>query len=211
MIRLLLVDDHPLVRHGLRQVLEDEADIEVAGEAGTTEQALAALRAGAFDVVVLDLGLPGRSGIEALPELLRHESAPRVLVLSVHPEGPMALRAIEAGAAGYLSKAASPDELVRAIRKVARGGRHVGAVLAEEMARHLQGGSAGSPRLSTRETTVLRLLASGLPLKEIARQLGLSPKTVSTYRGRVLDKLGLGTNADLTLYAASAGLIDPPP
>ncbi len=212
MIRLLVVDDHAVVRHGLRQILEAQSDIRVEAEAKDGDEALAALLARPVDAVILDIGLPGRNGLEVLGEIRRVRPGLPVLVLSMYPEDQLALRMLKAGAAGYLMKETVPDELVSAVRRVLRGRRYVSETLAEMLA----AGAGTDPgpdheRLSDREFDVFLRLAAGERPKEIGAALGLSVKTVSTHRSRILEKLGLRTNADLTLYAASHGLLKRPP
>jgi len=208
MYRVLLVDDHAVVRKGMKAILEDELSAVSVAEAGSGDEALAAL-AEPFDVVVLDLSMPGRSGIDLLAEIkTRHPKLP-VLIVSLHGEEQFAMRALRAGAAGYLTKAAAPDQLVAAVVKVARGGRYVTESLAERLAAKVAGGAVGAPheRLSDREFDVLRGIASGSTVSEIAQQMHLSVKTVSTYRGRLLEKMGMSTNAELTRYAIEQGLV----
>jgi two-component system invasion response regulator UvrY len=211
-INLLIVDDHAVVRRGLRQILQDEPGLSVQAEAADGYEALKAVRARSFDVVVLDVSMPGRNGLEVLEELRRERPTLPVLILSVHPEEQLALRLLKAGAAGYLSKDSAPEELVTAIRRVAKGGKYMSATLADRLVEHLQT-PAAEPRhesLSDREFEVLLALAGGQRIKEIAARHNLSVKTVSTYRARVLRKLGVQSNAELTLYAARQGLITPP-
>ena len=203
MIRVLVADDHAVVRRGLRQMLAETGDVVVAAEAATAAEALDLVRAQAFDVVVLDLSLPGRGGLDLLGEIkaLRPELA--VLVLTMHPEKQYAVRALKAGAAGYLTKETAPDLLVDALRRVAAGGRYVSPGLAEALADHVEKGREGAPHesLSDREFAVFRMLAAGRTVGQIAEELSLSVKTVSTYRTRLLEKMGLASNAELMQYA----------
>lgn len=211
MIHLLIVDDHAVVRRGLRQILQDEPGLAVQAEAADGHEALEAVRARSFDVVVLDVSMPGRNGLEVLEEIRRARPSLPVLILSVHPEEQLALRLLKAGAAGYVSKDSAPEELVTAIRRVAKGGKYMSPTLADRLVEHLQA-PAAEPRhesLSDREFEVLLALAGGQRIKEIAAHHNLSVKTVSTYRARVLRKLGVQSNAELTLYAARQGLIAP--
>ena len=208
MYRVLLVDDHAVVRKGMKAILEDELSAVSVAEAGSGDEALAAL-SNSFDVVVLDLSMPGRSGIDLLAEIkTRHPKLP-ILIVSLHGEEQFAVRALRAGAAGYLTKAAAPEQLVAAVVKVARGGRYVTESLAERLADNVAGGGIGAPheRLSDREFDVLRGIASGSTVSEIAEQMHLSVKTVSTYRGRLLEKMGMTTNAEITRYAIQHGLV----
>jgi two-component system invasion response regulator UvrY len=204
--RILLVDDHAVVRKGVRAILEDHlAPIEIS-EASSGDEALAAL-AQRFDAVVLDLSMPGRSGIDLLTEIKhRHPDLP-VLIMSLHGEEQFAVRALRAGASGYLTKAAAPEQLVAAIMKIRRGGRYISEALADRLASAL--GSAPTPheRLSDREFDVMRGIASGSTVGEIAAHMHLSVKTVSTYRARLLDKMGMNSNAELTRYALEHGLV----
>jgi two-component system, NarL family, invasion response regulator UvrY len=207
-LRVLLVDDHPVVRKGMKAILEDELPGVVVVEAGNGDDALAALTE-QTDVVVLDLSMPGRSGIDLLAEVKhRHPRVP-VLIMSLHGEEQFAVRALRAGASGYLGKAAAPQQLVTAITKVAEGGRYVSAALAERLAADLSGAGPTAPheRLSDREFEVLRGIASGRTVSEIAMTMHLSVKTVSTYRARLLEKMGLGSNAELTRYALDNELV----
>ena len=209
MIRLFIADDHPVVRAGLRGIIDGEPDFEVVGEARDGGDMLARIGRTPADVLLLDVSMPGPGFLEVLSCLRQDHPRVAVLVLSVHPEDQYAVRALRAGAAGYLTKDHSPEELVAAIRKVHRGGKYVSPSLAEKLAVGLEIGAASSPheQLSNREYDVLCLLGSGRTVKEIASRLALSPKTVSTYRARVLEKMKLATNADLVRYAAQHGLI----
>ncbi len=209
MIRLFIADDHPVVRAGLRGIIEGEPDFEVVGEACDGGDMLARIGRTPAEVLLLDVSMPGPGFLEVLRGLKHDHPRLAVLVLSVHPEDQYAVRALRAGAAGYLTKDHSPEELVAAIRKVHRGGKYVSPSLAEKLAEGLEIGAGGSPHehLSNREYDVLCFLGSGRTVKEIARRLALSPKTVSTYRARVLEKMKLATNADLVRYAAQHGLI----
>jgi two-component system, NarL family, invasion response regulator UvrY len=204
-----MVDDHPVVRKGMKAILADGLPGAVVGEASNGDEALAALSDG-WDVVVLDLNMPGRSGIDLLSEIKhRHPKLP-VLIMSLYGEEQFAVRALKSGAAGYLSKAAAPDHLVNAVVKVARGGRYVTEALAERLAGDI-GGASGSEAphelLSNREFEVLRGIASGRTVSEIAATMNLSVKTVSTYRARLLEKMKMSTNAELTRYAIEKQLV----
>lgn len=209
MIRLLIADDHPVVREGLRRIVEDAAGLEVVAEVASGDELLDRLPRVPADVVLLDVTMPGPGFLEVLQRLRSEHPTVAVLVLSVHPEDQYAVRALRAGAAGYLTKDHSPEELTEAIRRVHRGGRYVSAGLAERLAAHLTTGARDVRHelLSDREYEVLCLLGSGRTVKEIACTLQLSPKTVSTYRTRVLEKMQASTNADLVRYAALHGLI----
>ena len=207
MYRVLLVDDHDVVRKGIRAILEDRfAAIEIR-EASGGDEALGALSA-PFDAVVLDLSMPGRSGIDLLAEIKhRHPKLP-VLIMSLHGEEQFAVRALRAGAAGYLTKSAASEQLITAFERIVRGGRYISEAVAERLA-VAAGGDTGAPhdRLSDREFEVMRGIASGESVSAIADRIHLSVKTVSTYRARLLDKMGMTTNAELTRYAIQNGLV----
>ncbi len=210
MIKVLVADDHPVVRRGLRQILGEEADILVAGEAGTPAEVLAKIAAESWDVVLLDVNLHGGSGLQLIGEIKKRRPSARVLVLTVFSEEQYAVRAIRAGAAGYLTKESAPEKLVEAVRKVAAGGRHVSPELAEALASILAGESGGAPheRLSDREHQIFMMLVSGRTVSQVAERLELSVKTVSTHRTRILRKMNMKTNAELTHYAAKNHLLD---
>ncbi len=202
MIRILIADDHAIVRKGFAQIIAESSGMKVADEAGNGREALEKALKKDYDVVVLDISMPGRGGLEVLKELKKSKPGLPVLILSIHPEEQYAVRALKAGAAGYLTKESAPDELIQAIRKVTRGGKYVSASLAERLAVDLDAWTS-RPRheaLSDREFQVMCLLGSGKPVKEVAGQLALSAKTISTYRSRILQKLNLDNNAQLTHY-----------
>ncbi len=209
MIRVLVVDDHAVVRRGVRQILADASDLTVAGEAATGEEALRALREGPWDVVLLDLSLADRSGFDLLKQIKAAYPGLAVLVLTMHAEEQYALRVLRAGASGYLTKESAPDLLVSAIRKVARGGKYLSPSLAEVLASRLGDDYERAPHeiLSDREFQVLCLMAAGKGLTEIARELIVSVKTVSTHRARILQKMHLKNNAELIAYALRHKLI----
>lgn len=210
-MKILIADDHAIVRRGLREILEEHFPDCTVGEAADAAATLANAGNGEWDLLLLDLSMPGRSGLDLLHDL--RVSCPRlsVLVLSVHPEEQYGLRVIRAGAAGYLNKEAAPEALVSAVRRVLAGGKYVGPALAEQLASSLQSGGAPTSephqRLSDREFQVLARMGQGRSVKEIAAELSLSEKTVSTYRARVLEKLGLHTTAELIRYAHVHGLV----
>ena len=210
MIKVLVADDHPVVREGLKQILAEAQDIEVAAEAEDGHALLEKVRRQAFDVVVLDLTMPGLMGLDALKQLKSEHPQLPILILSVHPEEQYALRVLRAGASGYLTKGSAPDSLIGAIRKVHRGGNYVSPSLAERLADELRGDITRMPHetLSDREYQVMCLIASGKTVTEIADQLALSVKTVSTYRSRILEKMRMKTNAELTHYAIEHKLVD---
>jgi len=208
MIRVLLADDHAVVRRGLKQILAETEDIRTEGEVDSGAGVLRAVRQKKYDIVLLDITLPDQNGLEVLVQLrAAHPNLP-VLMLSVHPEEQYAVRALTGGAAGYLTKDSAPEEMVAAIRKVYRGGKYVSAALAERLA-GLLGSQAGAPHesLSEREFQVMLLLANGKSVSEIADRLALSAKTVSTYRARLMEKLGVKAIAELVRYVMEQGLI----
>lgn len=209
-LRVVIADDHAIVRRGLRQILEPEAHVTVAGEASSTNELLPLLAEEQFDVLVLDISMPGRSGLDVLPEIRRRYPDLAVLILSVHSEDQFAIRCLKLGAAGYLNKESAPEELVRALRRVHSGRRYVRAGLEEQLEglEEKPTGRALHETLSAREAEVLRLLGSGKTVGEVAALLSLSVKTISTYRTRVLTKMGMETNAQLTYYAIKNALVD---
>jgi DNA-binding NarL/FixJ family response regulator len=210
MIRVLIVDDHTILRRGLSQIISETEDMEVSGEAESGAQAIKLARAQNFDVVLLDISMPDRNGLDTLKQLKKEKPKLAVLMLSMHPEEHYAMRALKAGAAGYLTKQSAPALLVTAIRQVASGRKYVSAELAEELAGTL-GDGPGRPRhetLSDREYETLRLMASGKTVTEIAVEMSLSVKTVSVYRGRLLEKMQLKNNAELTYYALKHKLVE---
>ena len=210
MIKVLIADDHPIVRQGLRQILADMPDMEVAGEAATAQETLDQVRVGGWDVLVLDITMPDRSGFDILKELKLEQPQLPVLVLSIHAEDQLAVRVLKAGASGYLTKENAPNELVKAICKVVSGGKYISPALAESLAFGLEADSTRPPHetLSDREFQVAQMIASGKTLAEIAQELSLSAKTVSTYRTRLLEKMNLTTNAEIIRYALENGLIE---
>jgi DNA-binding NarL/FixJ family response regulator len=209
-IRIVIADDHAILRQGLRQILLLEADFAVVGEASNHGEVLQLLRNGPCDVLLLDIAMPGKNGIDTLKRVKEELPKLPVLVLSMYPEDQYAIRALKAGAAGYLTKVTASDQLVRAIRQVTRGRRYITAELAESLAENVSGGQAASAHelLSDREFQTLRLIAAGRTLAQIGEELTLSPKTVSVYRARILAKLHLLTNAELTRYALENKLIE---
>jgi two-component system invasion response regulator UvrY len=198
------------VRHGLRQILADDFKRAEFGEARNAQEALDLVWKEDWDVVVLDITMPGRSGLEVLREIKRSRPRLPVLVLSMHPENQFAVRVLKRGAAGYMTKESAPDELVGAVKKVLAGGRYVSSSLAEKLATYLSGDTQRPPQelLSDREFQVLRLIASGKIVSEIARELSLSVKTISTYRARILEKMSLRNNAELMHYAMQHQLVE---
>ncbi|MGH2361774.1 MAG: response regulator [bacterium] len=203
MITIVVADDHAVVRRGLKEILADESDMEIGAEASTAQELLELVRKRPWDAVVLDISLPGRSGLEVLAELKQERPTLPVLIHTMHPEDQFARRALRAGASGYLTKDSAPTELVKALRKIVAGGKYVGASLAETLAASMDASAVEAPHqtLSDREFEVFRLLASGKTVSEIAEQLSLSVKTVSTYRSRILKKMQMKNNAELMRYA----------
>jgi DNA-binding NarL/FixJ family response regulator len=202
-VRVLIADDHPVVRQGLKQMLGAEADLTVAGEASSSQETVELCGRVAWEVAVVDYNMPGKGGVELVKELRRRFPQRPVLVLSMYPEDQYAVRVLKAGAAGYLTKESAAEELINAIRKVAKGGRFVSAALGERLAQELAGGE-DQPlhrKLSDREYQIMWMIASGKTMGEIAQQLFLSPNTISTYRARILEKLELKNNAELMRYA----------
>ena len=210
MKRLLLVDDHEVVRDGVKKLFDEQPGTILFGEAGTAAEALKLAGEQAWDGVVLDLSLRGRDGLELLKELKQTRPKLPVLILSMHSEEQYARRAFKAGAAGYITKDSPSEELVRAINKVIKGERYVSPALAEKLVLYFERGTDGPPHemLSDREFQVLCLIASGKTVGEIAELLSLSDKTISTYRARILEKMGLKTNAELTHYAFQNKLLE---
>ncbi|MBI3850587.1 MAG: response regulator transcription factor [Verrucomicrobia bacterium] len=210
MIKILIADDHAVVRRGLKQILQEHSDIVVGGEATNAGEVLDQVRAKSWDVLVLDITMPGRSGLDILRELKQLAPQLPVLVLSMHAEEQFAPRVLKAGAAGYLPKESAPEELVKAIRKVHSGGKYISPTQAEKMAFNLSVDADKPPheKLSDREYQILCLIGSGRTPTQIAKQLSLSVKTVSTYRTRILEKMNLHTNAELTHYAIKNGLVE---
>ena len=209
-MKLLIADDHAVVRRGLRQILEAEPELEVAGEAKSGAEVLEILRTRRFDVAVLDITMPGRGGLDVLHEVRQRYPEMRILILSMHPEERYALRVLKAGAAGYLTKESAPDELIAAVRKLAAGGKYVSPSLAERLADEIGSGMDKPPHelLSDREYQILRMIAGGMTVSGIAGELNLGVNTVSTYRARLLSKLNLSNNAELTHYAIDHRLVD---
>jgi DNA-binding NarL/FixJ family response regulator len=210
MIKVLVADDHAIVRRGVRQVLSDAHDMVVAGEASTGHEVLQSVQQNDYDIAVLDIAMPGSRGLELLKQLRTLKPKLPILMLSMYPEQQYAVRALKAGASGYLTKESAPDELIAAIRKVARGQRYITLSMAEALAFQLGGEAEEAPhdRLSDREYQVMRLLASGKTVTDIAEELSLSVKTISTYRTRLLEKLGLNNTAEIVRYALERGLTE---
>ena len=210
MIKILIADDHAVVREGIKRIIADAGDMTVTAEANDGDDLLAKVRAGDCDVALMDLAMPGMSGLELLQEIRRQHPKLPVLVLTIYPEDQYAVRTLMAGASGYVHKGDSPAELITAIRKVAAGNRYITPKVAELLASHVDPMSSGRrhENLSNREYEVMCLVATGKSISEVAEQLLLSVKTVSTFRRRILDKLGLHNTAQIIRYAIENRLVD---
>ncbi len=208
-MKILLIDDHAVVRQGLKLILSDHIRNAKFGEARNAQEGLERVSKSAWDVVVLDITMPGRNGGEVMREIRRLRPKLPVLVLSMHPEDQFAVRMLKSGAAGYLTKESAGDELAGAIKKVVSGGRYISPTLAERMASYLDMDVRKPPheRLSDREFEILRMIASGKQVSQIARELSLSVQTISTYRARILKKMDMKNNAELTRYALEKNLL----
>ena len=210
MIKIIIADDHPIVRAGMKQIISEASDLVVADEAGDGHKLLSKIREENFDVAILDITMPHMDGLDVLKQLRIEKPKLPVIVLSIHPEDQYALRVLKAGASGYVTKASAPDQLINAIRKVCRGGKYISPSIAEKLAFQLEANFEEMPHetLSDREYQVLCMLASGKTVTEIADELALSVKTVSTYRARILEKMDMKNNAELIHYAVQNKLVD---
>jgi two-component system invasion response regulator UvrY len=210
MIRVLIADDHAIVRQGLKQILSETDDLVIAGEAEDGSEALMLARQTAWDVFLLDVSMPNRNGIDTLKQLRKEFPRLPVLILSMHPEEQYAVRALKAGASGYLTKQSAPEQLVNAIRQVANGKKYVSPSVALQLAEAISDNSEKKPheRITDREYQVLTLIASGKTLTQVADALNLGVATVSTYRARLLEKMGLRSTAELIRYGLEHGLTD---
>lgn len=210
MIKILIADDHAIVREGLKQIVAETSDMAVADEASTGHEVLDRVRDNDYDVVVLDISMPGGDGLNILKQIKRERPKLSVLILSMHPEKQYAVRVLKAGAAGYLTKESAPDELITAIKRVATGRKYVSSSLAEKLAFDLEHDTMQPLHeiLSDREYQVMCMIAGGKRAKEIAEELCLSIKTISTYRSRILEKMDMKNNAELTHYAIKEGLVE---
>jgi len=210
-IRVLIVDDHAIVRQGLRRILNEATGIKVCGEAANGAVALQLMRSAKLDIVLLDISMPEKNGLDTLKQIMCENSGVRVLILSMYPEDQYAVRLMKSGASGYMTKDTAPEQLIDAIRKVIAGKKHISPNLAELLLQEC-GENSGKPAhelLSNREYQVLRLLGSGKTVSEIAQTLSLSIKTISTYRAHILEKMKLKNNAELTFYVMENGLKEP--
>ncbi len=207
-IKILIADDHPVVREGFKQIISKADDLIIAGEALSGFEVIEQINKNSFDVVVLDLSMPGKDGLEVLKDLKNLKPELPVLILSMHPEEQVALRTFKSGAAGYLNKESAPGELVNAIRKIYSGGRYVSPAMAEKLVKNLDKNEEEiHETLSDREFQVFKLLAAGLDADEIAEELFISVKTVRTYRDRILEKLNLKNNVEIAHYAIKHKLV----
>ncbi len=210
MIKALIADDHAVVRQGLIQILNDTPDIRVAGEAGNGQEALNMVRTGTYDVVVLDISMPDRNGLDILKQIKTEKPELPVLILSMHPEDQYAIRVLKSGASGYLNKESASDELIKALRKISNGGRYISDTLADKLSFETGTDSGKLPHenLTDREFQVLLMIAEGKSVTNIAVELALSPKTISTYRIRLLQKMNLKNNTEMLHYAIENHLLD---
>jgi len=210
MIRVLVADDHAVVRRGIRQILHETEDIVVAGEASSAAELWSMALEERFHCVILDVNLPGRSGLELLTDLKRQKPELPVIILTVYSEEQYAVRALKSGASGFLTKESAPDKLIEAIRKVVQGGRFITAEVAERLASSVVRGAEGPPHeaLTDREFQILKMIGSGKTVSQIGRELSLSVKTISTHRTRILKKMSLKTNSELTHYAIRNHLVE---
>jgi len=208
-IKILIADDHSVVREGLKRILSEAGGMSVAGEAVTSQDVLGKVRSKHYDLVLLDISMPGRGGLDVLRELRSEKPNLPVLILSMHSEEQYAVRALRSGASGYLTKESAPEELVTAIRKVVKGGKYVTESLAERLVVNLERETQEPHEsLSDREFQVLRMIASGKSVSQIGEELSLSVKTISTYRARILEKMNMKNNAELTHYTIRRNLVD---
>ena len=209
MIRILVADDHSVVRQGIKQIIADSPDMEIAGEAATGQEALELVRSGSFDLIILDIAMPGQSGLDILRELKAESPALKVIILSMYPEEQYAIRSFRDGVSAYLTKGTSPEELILAIRTAASGKKYITPSVADRLATYVEDSSQRSPHetLSDREMQILVLIGSGKQISDIAEELNLSIKTVSTYRSRILLKMNMETNAQLIRYSLQHGLV----
>lgn len=210
MIKILIADDHAIVRKGLKQILSETSDMVVAAEAADGRQCLELVRENDLDLVLLDIAMPGRGGMDILKQLKHEKPKLPILMLSIYPEEQYAVRALKAGASGYLTKESAPEELIAAIQKVSQGGKYVSSSLAEKLAVYLETDTEKPVHetLSDREYQVMLMIASGKTVKQVADELSLSVKTISTYRARTLIKMGMKNNAEITYYAIKHALVD---
>lgn len=210
MIKVIIADDHPIVRKGLKEILVEDAGTQVVDEAADGHELLRKLREAKFDVIILDISMPGLDGLDTLRRIKTEYPAARVLILTIHSETRYAIRCLKMGADGYLTKGSAPNELIGAIKRISEGRKYISQSLAETLTEELTSESGRAPHesLSDREYQVMLRMAAGKPLKDVAEELNLSVKTVSTYRSRILEKLKLENNSQLILYAIRHDLIE---
>ncbi len=210
MIKILIADDHAIFRKGLKQIISDTSDMVVTDEANNGKEVMDKVRRNGDDIILLDISLPGRHGLDILKDIKSEKPDLPVLILSMYPEEQYAVRALRAGASGYLTKSSAPDELIKALRKVSLGKRYVSSSLAEKLASYLNSYEEKPlhEKLSDREYEVIRMLASGKRVKDIAEELSLSVKTISTVRTRILEKMNMKSTAEIIHYAIKHGLVD---
>lgn len=210
MIRIFIADDHPLIRKGLKEIFEVEDDMKIIGDASSANEALGKIDKSKPDILITDLSMPGRSGLDLINDLKRLFPKLPVLILTMHPEERFAVRALKTGACGYLTKDTNPEELIKAVRKIAAGGKYITHTLAEKLAMELDRELNKLPHevLSDREFQIMRMIARGIKVSEIAKELSISTRTVATYRLRILTKMNLKSNADIVLYAHDNQLLE---
>jgi len=210
MIKIIVADDHPVFREGLKRILSKEIDMDVSGEVSSGEELLNELTESEYDLIVLDVGLPGRSGIDILADIRKMDAKIPILIYSMHPEERFGVRAFKAGADAYLSKEEKPDVLFKAIRRISMGHKYITPTIAEQMAHTLEDSSDAVPheKLSTREFEIMLKIAKGNSVKQISEKLSISTNTVNTYRSRIFEKMGFNNNIELTRYVIDNKLID---
>jgi two-component system invasion response regulator UvrY len=210
MIKITIVDDHSIVRSGLVKILKEESDMMILAETSGYAELFASLKVAKPDIILLDISIPGKNGLEILKEVKQYYQSVKVLMLSMHPEDRFAVRAIKAGASGYVTKESASEELVRAIRQVYNGGKFITPSLTEKLVNYFEilGNKPEHEKLSDRELQIMNMIASGKKVKEIADELSLSPATIATYRARVLEKMNLKSNVELANYALRHNLVD---
>ena len=210
MTKILLADDHIIVREGLKKILDRESDLQITGEAENTNEVLEFFKKNTCDVLILDINLPGKSGLDIMREIKKSKPNVKILILSIYPEDSFAINAFELGASGYLTKDASTEILLKAIRKISHGGKYVSESLADKLASRITTDWGKSPHenLSKREIQVLLLIGKGKTTSEIAKELSLGYNTISTYRARILDKMGMNSNAALIHYTITHNLLE---
>lgn len=209
MIKILAADDHPIVRHGLRRIIEETPDMSVVDEAGSGREVLSKIQKSAYDLLLLDISMPDGNGLDIIGDIKRMKPEMPVIILTIHPERDFAIRMLKAGASGYLTKERAPEELIQAIRRVSQGGRYISASLAEALAfqPEMALGKTIHGALSNREYQIMCMIADGKTVRDIAEELTLSPKTIDTHRRHILEKMGMKNNAEIVRYAIQNGLV----